>query len=140
MNQPKKFLMNKKAKSNGMIVFEIIVLIIDCILAVVLPILAPLFIICAVLGFIGLIVSIVTSVRASKVYFEIYESGIRGIRAGIFKNIEFKYSFDEIEYIKADDKDYFVSVKAKNEEKEWRLALEGAKEAERLFNQIKLEK
>ena len=48
--------------------------------------------------------------------------------------------FDEIEYIKADDKDYFVSVKAKNEEKEWRLALEGAKEAERLFNQIKLEK
>ena len=140
MNQPKKFLMNKKARSNGMIVFEIIVLIIDCILAVVLPILAPLFIICAVLGFIGLIVSIVTSVRASKVYFEIYESGIRGIRAGIFKNIEFKYSFDEIEYIKADDKDYFVSVKAKNEEKEWRLALEGAKEAERLFNQIKLEK
>ena len=140
MNQPKKFLMNKKARSNGMIVFEIILLIIDCILVVVLPILAPLFIICAVISFIGLIVSIVTSVRASKVYFEIYESGIRGIRAGIFKNIEFKYSFDEIEYIKADDKDYFVSVKAKNEEKEWRLALEGAKEAERLFNQIKLEK
>lgn len=139
MNEKKTFIL-KKSVRNAPIVLIIMMPILAAVLSFVcftlMPVLAILGVVVDILLLASIIFNISTFVQAGKVVVNIDENGINGIRPGIFKNINFKYSYAELEYVKLIllGKDDCLCVKAKNEEKEWRMNLEGSKEAVELCN------
>lgn len=139
MNEKKTFIL-KKSVRNAPIVSIVMIAILAAVSSflcfTLVPVLAILGVVVDILLFASIILNVSTIVQAGKVVINIDENGIYGIRPGFFKNFNFKYSYAELEYVKLImlGKDDCLCVKAKNEEKEWRLNLEGSEEAVELCN------
>lgn len=139
MNEKKSFILKKSVRNSvvSSIILQVILLVIISVLCFVfVPLLAIVGVIADIIMLISIIMLVATSGFAKKAVINIDENGINGIRPGIFKNINFKYSYAELEYVKLIllGKDNCLCVKAKNEEKEWRMNLEGSEEAVELCN------